>query len=64
MNVNIRANNSGTPGTAIFSSRFLLPDISAPSWVGFPPPNVDVAARTYWITFEPVAPCNCEHRKA
>src|SRR2546426_526654 len=52
MVVRIYADNSGVPGTSIFSKTYTL-DFSPTAWVIFAGFNPVLAAGTYWLAFEP-----------
>lgn len=55
--VKIRADSNGLPGTVIFSQSYTPPAHSL-GWARFLNYNAILAAGTYWLTFEPVANTN------
>jgi hypothetical protein len=54
MDVHIRADASGRPGTDVYSQNYSMSAQSV-GWAVFSNFNVSLPAGTYWVTFEPVA---------
>src|SRR2546422_6715052 len=55
IDVMIRAENGGIPGSSIFSKTYTQGIQSGFDWVVFSSYDVVLPAGTYWLSFEPVA---------
>lgn len=55
IDVVIRSNNGGLPGAIVYSQNYSATSHYSPQWVTFPAFNSNLAAGTYWLSFEPPA---------
>lgn len=66
LNVAIRADNGGLPGTSIFSQTYTVPSQAASNWVVFTFTNQPIlqASVPYWLSFEPVSGSGLQYAMA